>query len=100
VARDQDPHPRREIRSFDGATRHKPLADLNLGNAYPEKPPDQSKRHQLVRMGQESYLRMNQEIMTCGPSPGLAHPAAVNLPDRTNRIFLTAGGVTHRQQFG
>ena len=47
-------------------------------------------------MGQESYLQMSPEIMTCGPSPGLVHPAAVNLPDRTNRVLLTAGGVTHR----
>jgi hypothetical protein len=50
-------------------------------------------------MGQESYLQMSPEIMTCGPSPGLAHPAAVNLPDRTNHVLLTAGGATHRPQF-
>ena len=48
-------------------------------------------------MGQESHLQMSPEIVTCGPSPGLVRPAAVNLPDRTNRILLTAGGVHDRR---
>ena len=31
-------------------------------------------------------------------SPRLVHPAAGRMPDRTNRILVTAAGVTHRSQ--
>ena len=33
---------------------------------------------------------MSPEIMTCGPSPGLVHPAAVNLPAPRNCTLLSA----------
>ena len=88
-------------RSFDATTRRKPIVGLNLGNACPENSCHQSKCHQLVKSAADgTAIFPPAELGARRPSrsPRLVHPAAGRMPDRTNRILVTAAGVTHRSQ--